>query len=128
MSICRDVIKTRELRFLSKLPGVDEAEKAQRMLSGVIGIEAVEQVRRGHLRLRYDVRLLTLQMIESALRDVGFFLDNRLSTRIRRSLFAYCEDAQRASLGVEHDNDHFVLTHPDNTTHDPRPHNWRNYI
>jgi hypothetical protein len=128
MQICRDVVKTRELRFLSKLPGVDEAEKALRLLSGVNGIDEVERVRSGVLRLRYDVRLLTLQMIEAALRDVGFYLDNRLTTRIRRGLYAYCEDAQRASLGVEHEADRVMLTHPDTVTHDPRPHNWRNYI
>ena len=128
MPMCRDVIKTRELQFLSKLPGVDAAEKAQRLLSRVKGIEAVELVRPGRLSLRYDVRLLTLQMIEAALRDVGFFLDNKLTTRIRRSLFAYCEDAQRASLGVEHDAEHVILSHPDSATHDPRPHNWRNYL
>jgi hypothetical protein len=128
MQICRDVIKSRELRFLSKLPGVDEAEKASRLLNGVKGVESVTLLRPGVLSLRYDVRLLTLQMIEAALRDVGFYLDNRLTTRIRRSLFAYCEDAQRAGMGVEYDSDHVVLTHPDTATHDPRPHNWRNYI
>jgi hypothetical protein len=128
MRIYRDVIKTRELQFLSKLPGVDEAEKAHRLLSGVKGIEGVKLIRVGHLSLRYDVRILTLQMIESALGDVGFFLDNRLTTRIQRSLFAYCEDAQRASLGVEHDPEHVIFSHHDSATHDPRPHNWRNYI
>ncbi|MGB5397699.1 MAG: hypothetical protein WBN96_11170 [Gammaproteobacteria bacterium] len=128
MQICRDVIKTRELQFLSKLPGIDEAEKARRLLSGVKGIEHVEQTHPGRLSLRYDVRQLTLQMIESALRDVGFFLDNSLVTRIRRSLFAYCEEAQRASLGLEQDSEHVMLSHHDSATHDPRPHNWRNYL
>lgn len=128
MPICSDVMKNRELQFLSKLPGIDEAEKARQLLGGVQGIESVEQVRKGVLRIRYDVRLLTLQMIEDALHDIGFYLDNRFTTRIKRSLFAYCEDAQRASLGVEVSEENPILSHPDTATHDPRPYNWRNYL
>jgi hypothetical protein len=128
MSICRDVFKTRTVQFLNKLPGADDAHKARQLLSNVQGIELVTLLRTGKLRLRYDVRELTLQMIEDALRDVGFQLDNNLFCRIKRGLITYCEDTQRASLGVERGIEHSLLDQPDTLVQDPRPHNWRNYL
>lgn len=128
MSTCRDVFKTHNLQFLNRQAGTDDADKARQLLSQVKGIEAVTLVQGGILQIRYDVRLLTLQMITSALRDVGFRLNTRLLTRIKHSLIAYCEDTQRASLGVIHDAEQAILNHPDTVTHDPRPHNWRNYL
>jgi hypothetical protein len=128
MPICRDVIKSQHLQFVSKLRGSDDADKARLLLSGVQGIEAVETRRKGRLRIRYDVRELTLQMIEAALRDVGFQLKDNLLSRFKRSLIAYCEDTQRASLGVEQDAEQAILSLPDTLAHDPRPHNWRNYL
>jgi hypothetical protein len=128
MPICRDVFKNRHVQFLNKLSGSDDAHKARQLLSNVQGIETVTLLRTGKLRLRYDVRELTLQMIEDALRDVGFLLDNNLLCRIKRGLIAYCEDTQRASLGVEHDAEQSILSQSDTLAHDPRPHNWRNYL
>jgi len=128
MPICRDVFKSHDLQFINRLRGSDDAEKARLLLGNINGIEMAELVRTGRLRLRYDVRQLTLQMIEAALNDVGFILEDSLLTRIRRGLIAYCEDTQRASLGVEHDAEQNILSHPDTLAHDPRPHNWRNYL
>ncbi len=128
MSICRDVFKTRTVQFLNKLPGLDDAHKARQLLSNVQGIESVTLLGTGKVRLRYDVRELTLQMIEDALRDVGFLLNSNLFCRIKRGMIAYCEDTQRASLGVEHDAEQSILSQSDTLAHDPRPHNWRNYL
>jgi hypothetical protein len=116
------------VQFLNKLSGPDDAHKARQLLSNVQGIEAVTLLRAGKLRLRYDVRELTLQMIEDALRDVGFQLNNSLFCRIKRGLITYCEDTQRASLGVEHDAEQSILSQPETLAQDPRPHNWRNYL
>lgn len=128
MSICRDVFKNRDVQFLNKLSGLDDAHKARQLLSKVNGIKSVTLVHTGKLRLRYDVRELTLQMIEDALRDVGFQLDNKLFCRIKRGMIAYCEDTQRASLGVERDIEPTTLSNPETRAQDPRPHNWRNYL
>jgi hypothetical protein len=128
MSICRDVFKNRNVQFLNKLSGPDDADKARQLLSNVQGIESVTLLHAGKVRLRYDVRELTLQMIEDALRDVGFQLDNNLFCRIKRGMISYCEDTQRASLGVEHDAEQSILSQPEPLSQDPRPHNWRNYL
>jgi hypothetical protein len=128
MSICRDVFKNHTVQFVNKLSGPDDAHKARQLLSKVHGIGSVTLLHTGKLRLRYDVRELTLQMIEDALRDVGFQLSNNLFCRIKRGMIAYCEDTQRASLGVENTAEQSLLSQPDTLAQDPRPHNWRNYL
>ncbi len=128
MPICRDVIKTRELRFSRRLSGADDAAKAEQLLKNIHGIESVYYRTNQVLRIRYDIQQLTLQMIEAALRDVGFQLKTGLLTRAHHSLIAYCEDTQRASLGLERAGEQSLLDQPDTMAHDPRPHNWRNYL
>jgi hypothetical protein len=128
MTAYRDIIKTRDLHFSAQANDIDQAQKACALLHRVQGVESAKHTRTSQLSIRYDVRVLTLQMIEAALKDVGFVLNNSLICRIRRSLFAYCEDAQRASLGVENQNDRAIIDHTDTVAHDPRPYNWRNYL
>jgi hypothetical protein len=128
MTLCNDTIKDREIRF--KLSTPDQAKKAEQLLSGVPGIEHIEAVAPCCMHVRYDVEALTLQMIESALREVGFDLDDGLVNRIKRAVFSYCEDALRASIGVDEANNGNTptLTLPHQTLQDPRPHDWRKHI
>lgn len=129
MEICKDIVKCRDIRFIHSLSGADHAEKARQLLIDVPGIETMTIIRTDCLRVRYDVRKLTLQMLESALKSVGFDLDNSLTNRIKRSIFAYCEDVHRSSLHLDEVNhEHPSLTVPEHVTHDPRPDNWRNYV
>lgn len=132
MPLCNDITKDREIRFTHSLTETDQAEKAARLLIDVIGIELAIPVRPNVLRVRYDIREITLQMLESALIDVDFSLRNSLIKRFRHELIAYCEGALRSSLGVETDRQQspsLSLTKPSNHhSLDPRPDNWRNYI
>lgn len=129
MAICKDIIKCRNIRFSYDLPDVDHAEKARLLLIDVPGIETMVIVNPNCLRVRYDIRKLTLQMLESALREVGFGLDNSMISRIKRGVCAYCEDTHRSSLHVDEiSHESPALTVPDNFTQDPRPDNWRNYV
>ena len=128
MQLCNDAIKNREIRF--KLATPDQAKKAEQLLSGVPGIEHIDVVAPCCMRIRYSVEQLTLQMIESALREVGFDLDDGLVTRLKRAVFSYCEDALRASIGVDEANSGKTptLTLPHHTLQDPRPHDWRKHL
>ncbi len=129
MPICKDIIKNREIRFANDFSTQHEIDKAMRVLADVKGIEHMAANHRSGLNIRYDIRQLTLQMLESALVSVGFKLDNSLITRLKRGICAYCEDAHRSSLGVDEVNhDHPSFTLPDHMAHDPRPDNWRNYV
>jgi hypothetical protein len=128
MPLCNDTIKNREIRF--KLSTPDQAKKAEQLLSDVPGIEYIEAVTPCCMNIRYNVEELTLQMIESALREVGFDLEDGLVIRLKRAVFSYCEDALRASIGVdEAENGRKpALTLPHHTLQDPRPHDWRKYV
>ena len=128
MPLCNDIIKTRVIRFA--LSSADQAGKAEQILADVSGIRQTQVVGPNHLQIRYNVEELTLQMIESALRDVGFDLHDDLIVNFKRAVFSYCEDALRASIGVDqhaHDNQPSItLRHP--SLKDPRPHNWRKFV
>ena len=136
MSIRNDLIKNREIRFTrygvkqtNDQSGVDQASKAMRLLSEVGGIEEMTVTTSNILQISYDVRHLTLQMLETALIEVGFNLDISVTMQIKRSLYAYCEEAQRSSLGLEQKKSESTsISLPDNGTHDPRPDNWRHYV
>lgn len=128
---CKDIIKDREIRFTRSLTKADQAEKAVRLLNGITGIETAIPARPNILQVRYDIRKITLQMLESALTDVGFTIHDNLAICVKRELIAYCEDAMRSNLGIETDQQ-ASLTLSKNSAHhdslDPRPDNWRNYI
>ncbi len=127
MPLCNDVIKNREIRFMLSTP--DQAEKAMHLLGDVEGIEHMEVTQANNLQICYSVEKLTLQMIENALRKVGFELDDSLVTVIKRAVFSYCEDALRASLGVDHEGEQKRdLSLPTQLLQDPRPDDWRNYV
>jgi hypothetical protein len=128
MPLCNDIIKDREIRF--KLSTPDQAAKAEQLLKEVPGVEFIETIDSASLRIRYSVEALTLQMIEAALRDVGFDLDDSLICKLKRAVFSYCEDALRASIGVDHDSSDSppALTLPQHVLEDPRPHDWRKFV
>jgi len=128
MPLCNDIIKNREIRF--KLSTPDQAAKAEQLLKDVSGVEQVEAVDSNHLHIRYDVEALTLQMIESALNEVGFELEDGIVANLKRAVFSYCEDALRSSIGVDEDkNDKQPsLSLPHHSLEDPRPDDWRKLV
>lgn len=128
MPLCNDIIKNRDIRF--KLTSADQAAKAAQLLKDVPGVEHIEATAADCLHIRYTVETLTLQMIESALREVGFELDDGFLMRLKRAVFSYCEDALRASIGVDdNENEHSPsLSLPHHALEDPRPHDWRKYV
>ena len=88
--------KQREIRF-SRLPPdqVEQALESLRLLKGVV-------VTRGErplsLTVRYSVLDYSLEIIEDALRDAGFHLDNSLYPKLVRALVYFCEETQRHNL------------------------------
>ena len=128
MPLCNDTIKHRDIRFKLSSPG--QAEKAEQLLKDTPGIESLKAVAANCLHISYSVETLTLQMIETALREVGFDLNDSLINKLKRAVFSYCEDAMRASIGVDEGNSDkspsLSLTH--HALQDPRPNDWRKYV
>lgn len=134
MSQTQDLIKQREIRFCHLHPDPDQARSALLLLSDAEGIISVQFIDELCLSVSYDVRTLTLQTIEDALTRIGYHLDNRLLTRMKRALYAYSEDTQRDNLGglAETSNRTTVfIKRYSNYQHgcrDKRPEHWRKYL
>ncbi|NOX77153.1 MAG: hypothetical protein GXP17_11215, partial [Gammaproteobacteria bacterium] len=62
-----DFIKQREIHFRDHNPEANDAREASRLLLGVKGIEEVRALTPDIIQVRYDLRQVSLQMIESAL-------------------------------------------------------------
>lgn len=129
------LIKQREIIFSPLHPDSNQAHSASLMLIGVEGIQHVEPMDETRLLIRYDIRRITLAIVEDVLREVGFHLDNALLLKLKRALYYYTEETERANLGcpacqIKTTRDVFIKLYQ-NREHgcrDRRPHHWRNYL
>lgn len=133
MSQSEDIIKRREIRFCPLHPDPNQAGSALLLLSDAEGIVDVTYINETSLHVVYDVRVITLQSLEDVLERLGYHLDNRLLNRLKRALYAYSEETQRANLGCR-DTDNttmvFVKRYASNYhgCRDTRPQHWRRYL
>jgi len=102
-SLTTDFIKTREIHFRHTNPADNGARAALRLLLDARGIEKVHALGDNCIQVSYDIRQVTLQVLETALVEVGFHLDNSLLVKIKRALFYYTEETQLMNLGHQHD-------------------------
>ena len=96
--VLAELIKQREIAFSPLHPDNNQAESASLLLVDVKGIHAVRPLDRHLLHVSYNIQYLTLKIIEDALSEVGFHLDNSLFAKLKRALFYYSEDTQLANL------------------------------
>lgn len=129
-----DCIKHRELRFCPLHPDPDQASSALQLLEGVAGIETVSRSTAHSLHITYNLQRVSLQMIEEALTELGFHLDNSLLAKLKRALYYYAEDTQRANQYCQTDlnstRDVFVNRYRQlpHGCRDNRPAHWREYL
>ncbi len=135
MSEVDDLIKRRELRFCHLHPDPDQAHSALLLLADAEGILDIALVDELCLYITYDVRHQTLESIEYILITLGYHLDNRLLTRMKRALYKYSEEAQRDNLGVsahiaENTTQVFIRSYTSSYhgCRDKRPDHWRKYL
>jgi len=134
MTDTEDLIKNREISFCQLHPDPAQARSALLLLSDADGVVDIKLTDETSLYISYDVRLLTLQSIEAVLTRLGYHLDNHLLSRMKRALYAYVEDTQRANLGCceETDNATMVFVKRYSSNHhgcrDKRPEHWRKYL
>ncbi|MDX5364327.1 MAG: hypothetical protein LPJ91_09260 [Pseudazoarcus pumilus] len=88
--------KERELRFAQSPAGqIERAREALMMLKGV----CVSDGPTGHsLCVRYSILEYSLELLEDALRDAGYHLDNSLYAKLVRAIVYFCEETQRHNL------------------------------
>ena len=128
-------IKHREIAFDTLQPGPQQALTAVEVLKDLEGVEAVEAAGEHRLELDYDLRLVSLQMIEELLVELGFHLDNSLVFKLRRALYYYTEENERGRVGINHgdpnDTREVFIRRYARMRHgcrDERPGYWRRYL
>jgi hypothetical protein len=104
------------------------------LLADVDGITGLRPASATCLRVSYDLRVLSLQITENALIEVGFHLDNNLFNKLRRSLYYYTEETQCVNMGHVHHSkmtrDIFIERYQrlPHGCRDDRPSHWRKYL
>lgn len=134
MSEEEELIKRRELRFCHLHPDPNQARSALLLLSDAFGVTDITLADELCLYISYDIRYMTLDAIEKVLTRLGYHLDSRLLCRMKRALYSYSEETQRANLGVSENTDNttqvFVKRYSSNYhgCRDKRPDHWRKYL
>ena len=108
-ALTNELLKQREIHFHNHDPNAHDARDAMQLLLGVKGIENLAALTRDCLHISYDLRLISLQIIEAALLEIGFHLDNSLLNKMKRALFYYTEETQLMNLGYFHDQANSTL-------------------
>ena len=127
--------KQREILFSSLHPDPNQAQSATLALSNLNGIEDTDVLSPTRLSVRYFLGMITLADIEFVLRELGYHLDNSLMSKMKRALYAYTEETERANHGYSHSQDKstrdvFIRQYQKRPhgCRDPRPSHWRDYL
>ena len=127
--------KQRDVMFNPLHDDENQASTAAQMLIDFEGVVLADVISQNHLIIRYDLRYFTLVDIEELLKTVGFHLDNNLLIKLKRALYRYTEETERANLGCiegqsnctreAYINRYQKLPHG---CRDKRPDHWRSYL
>lgn len=130
-----EVVKNREIAFAAVHPDPNQARTAAQMLADVAGIMTAEAASPTLLLVSYNVLQVSLEQIEKALTEVGFHLSSRLIYRLKRALYYYTEETQRANCGCSRGSSNctqriFInrYSSKDHSCRDHRPEHWRKYL
>lgn len=130
-----DYVKHREIAFVEMHPDPDQARSAALLLADVKGVLRVNPVSPLLIQLSYDLLDISLEEIEDALREIGLHLDNSLLYRLKRSLYYYTEETQRANIGCPKGESNctkkvFAVRYQklNHACRDNRPEHWRRYL
>ena len=134
-SVDTNLIKCREIAFAALHPDPAQADTAALMLADVHGV--IRTLPRSPILLEVDYHVLhvSLEQIEGALVEVGFHLSSRLVYRVKRALYYYTEETQRANNGCARGSGNctqkiFINRYSsiDHRCRDHRPKHWRKYL
>jgi len=132
--IMAELIKQREIAFCPLHPDNDQADSAGFLLANINGVYDVQPINPHLLRVTYNIQNITLKIIEDALVELGFHLDNSLFAKLKRALFYYSEETQLANLGYDHadtkSTTEIFINRYDHLLHgcrDKRPPHYRHY-
>jgi hypothetical protein len=130
-----DLVKHRDIHFVKLHPVPNQAETASLLLADIEGIVSATAVSEIHLRVSYQLMVISLEQIERGLTALELHIDNRLLYRLMRALHYYTEDTERANLGCNRYDTkctHHIFADRyqrlDHSLRDQRPEHWRKYL
>ena len=91
-------IKQREIQLSSHHPDPNQAQTAWLFLCNIPGIEHIDVLSSNLLIVHYCLAEVTLYDIETHLIKRGYPLDSSLHYRIRRAIYHYTDETERANL------------------------------
>jgi len=127
--------KQREIVFCTLHPDTNQAGSAAAMLLEMDGITHATARNEATLEVHYHLLVITLADIELLLESKGFHLDNRLVHKIKRALYHYTEETQRANMGCARGETNCTqkvfannYRKREHGCQDERPDHWRRYL
>lgn len=126
--------KQREIVFDPLHPDPNQAQSATLAISELNGVEHVDALSPLRLVVRYSLSEITLADIEFVLRELGYHLDGSIMSKMKRALYAYSEETERANHGytssLQTTRDVFIKQYQKRPhgCRDPRPSHWRDYL
>ncbi|MCB1762749.1 MAG: hypothetical protein KDI27_06375 [Gammaproteobacteria bacterium] len=130
-----ELIKQRQLLFIELHPDPNQAQTAADLLLGIEGIISASAETPIVLTVRYNVMQISLEQIETGLTETGFHLSSKLLYILKRALYYYTEETQRANSGCPRGDSNctkkiFVdrYVQRDHSLRDHRPEYWRKYL
>ncbi|MGV6857839.1 MAG: hypothetical protein ACWA5X_02590 [bacterium] len=94
------IIKQREIGVRGPCGAEFKADGMLHLLSDVEGVCEISKKNEYFVNVSYDLLIISLEQLETALSEVGFHLDNSLLTKLKRAFHYYSEETQRANLGL----------------------------
>jgi hypothetical protein len=129
------LFKRREIAFCTLHPDPDQPGSAATLLIDVEGVKRVQVIDKSTLQVHYHLAVICLADIETLLEKNGFHLDYRLVVKIKRALYHYTEETQRANMGCAKGDpnctEKVFANRYRNRAHgcqDDRPDHWRRYL
>ena len=129
------LIKQRDVVFCTLHPDPRQAQSAAELLGELPGILQVAVQDQATLKVRYHILEVSLAEIEQLLSTRGFHLSNALIHKLRRALYRYTEETERANLGCAKGETNCTkkvfATAYRRRSHgcqDARPDHWRRYL
>ena len=116
-------------RMICLKPGIEgnQAEQACTALRGVKGVFEVRPLSHRRIHLTYTLEMLSFELIEGLLSELGFKLDNSILAKIRRTVYQYLEDNVREKMHVEEEEHALVCQADDGLDQEEPEKYWNNY-
>ena len=126
-------LKQRNIRLTGPQQGPVSTESAAALVRDVRGVLRVRMIGPNHLVVSYNVRQITMQIIEALLRELGYRLQTGFYCRFMRGLCYYIEDIEctdRVHDQAECTRDAFITRylHRPHGCRDHRPEYLRRYL